>query len=203
MSAKKSFTKYDFLGSPPLMEMEGCVIYTNEEVYWFNIGRCVYCVRKGVNIHSFYELSDWKASSAYLAGVARRINDETKGDFYGIKFKYSDASKYTTLADYLDGPESNTHCSIKEIRPTYGDAVWIPNKLFTGQTQMGKNSNTADDLMSLLSGKDTATPVGPNPSVPESRVEEAPVGDDRIPPHRRSVVRGLRTPKDYIAHLMK
>jgi hypothetical protein len=87
--------------------------------------------------------------------------------------------------------------------PVWANAPWGTN-ILDPKADMAKQISDADTIMGILAGKAGDTPAtGLDPAEPLPRVEEGDPTSTSVAPHRKSVIKGLRDPKVYLAGLLR
>lgn len=89
--------------------------------------------------------------------------------------------------------------------PIWANSPWAATTVLNpGGNMANQMKSDADDLLGMLSNqsKGLAKPATEPPD-PTPRVEEGDPTSTSTPPHRRSVIKGLRDPKTYLASLIR
>lgn len=208
---KSVITPFNWLTDPYPAELVGAVaVFLHEDqaighalvgVITY-IGSSVFHCTKGVQRQ--YDLDGWHKTGPYIRAMSDRSKTASMLEVSHVYVPQQTGG--LTLPDL----------AVKALTglPRVWPQVWAnahyndPN--VNKGTTMGatKSSNSSDDdLVAMLTGAAGAKTAGSTPASdppePTPRVAEGDPTNAALPPHRRSVIRNLRKPEDYIASLVK
>lgn len=150
-----------------------------------------------------YDLDSQNKIGPYIRAISKKLK-ESGVDETVFRYTSHPFSSLSTLAGaIIVGVASR--CSQSGYPAVWANSPWVQTTtLDPGGNMANQMKSDADDLLSMLgSAPGTASGPATEPAVPGPRVEEGDPTNNSTPPHRRSVIKGLRDPKTYLASLTR
>jgi hypothetical protein len=168
------------------------------------IGSTVFQITNSVTRR--YDLDSHSKIGPYIRAISKKLKE---GGASEIAFEYDAKHPYTSLRDFACGViDGAFKVMITGHYPTiWANAPWASTTVLKpGEPMENQMKSDADDLLSMLGSNAKngfAAQPASDPPDPTPHVEEGDPTSNSTPPHRRSVIKGLRDPKTYLASLTR
>lgn len=155
-----------------------------------------------------YDLDSQIRVGPYIKAIAKKF---TESGNIVRSYSFLNSAKLR-LGKWLDGVAIGTlpMPSSTSFPPVWSNTQWRTTTVLNPGEDMAKQmpADDADSLLNMLGAKAGPTAIySPGPAsdvpTPAPRVDEGDPTSTKMPPHRKSVIKGLREPRAYIASLMK
>lgn len=204
---KSTINPFNWLHQPYPPEMEGAsVVFLTEsspttvkiQAVLTYIGSSVFHCTFGAQRQ--YDLNGWHRVGSYIRAI---VECASQGGMFSIS--HGSVPKQTGKLTLLDtqSPASGLPRTWPQV---WANAAFDPKLTQTGANMAnGPTRNEDSELLNMLTGGQPTAGATPatEPPEPTPRVPEGDPSDNAIPPHRRSVIKGLRKPEDYLASLVR
>jgi hypothetical protein len=146
-----------------------------------------------------YDVESKARAAPYVRAVLKKLLESPESNRMVQTYTYTRSDPPISLSSYLAGAGASASgttvpTSIQNIGP---DAPWNVEVLKADTTEQ----SDADSLMDMISSP-TYSPGPATDMGMHTRGVESPTTTS-IAPHRRSVIKGLRDPKTYLASLLR
>ncbi len=152
-----------------------------------------------------YDLDSQSKVGPYIRAISKKLKE---GGVSEAVFQYG-SHPHSSLLHLAHAVAQGTATMMPAsgYPPIWANSPWAQtNTLNPGAPMANQMKSDADDLLSMLgsnANNSFAAKPASDPPDPTPRVEEGDPTNNNTPPHRRSVIKGLRDPKTYLASLTR
>lgn len=165
------------------------------------IGSTVF--QMSANVTRRYDLDSQSKVGPYIRAISKKLKE---GGVDEAVFSYASHAyaSLVTLAEAVARGRFNMPVAAG-YPAIWANSPWAQtNTLDPGAPMANQMKTDADDLLSMLGNPSRGqSKPATDPPDPTPRVEEGDPTNNSTPPHRRSVIKGLRDPKTYLASLSR
>lgn len=149
-----------------------------------------------------YDLDSQHKVGPYIRAISKKLKESGVSETV-TKFA---ANTFVSLVDLAEALANNPALATPTsgYPPIWANSPWANTTVLNpGAPMANQMKSDADDLLSMLGSNAPAKTAATEPPMPTPRVEEGDPTSNSTPPHRRSVIKGLRDPKTYLQSLSR
>lgn len=149
-----------------------------------------------------YDLDSQNKIGPYIRAISKKLKE---GGVEEVVFMYG-SHNFVSLVDLAESAAKGRHPVAQALGypAVWANSPWANTTVLNpGAPMANQMKSDADDLLSMLGGNAPAKTAATEPPMPSQRVEEGDPTSNSTPPHRRSVIKGLRDPKTYLQSLSR